>query len=130
MKSRIIRASGFWNLALAGSLIYPPLYRGLGLNLTQPVWGWLIAGFLLYTAITLILCGRDLKTFGGIILWEGILRFFAAALLIPAGLFFGYGAITSILGLADLAWGVVFFVVVPRATGTGVRKLLGGGRFE
>jgi hypothetical protein len=128
MKSRIIRASGFWNLALAGSLIYPPLYRSLGLNLTQPVWGWLIAGMLLYTSATLILGSRDLKTFGGIVLWEGLLRFFAAALLIPAGCFFGYGAITALLGLADLVWGLVFFVVVPRWTGLGVGKLLVGRR--
>jgi hypothetical protein len=84
MTCRILRASGFWNLALASTLLYPPLYRTLGLNLTQPVWGWLIAGFLLYTSATLILGSRDLRIFGGIILWEGLLRFLGAAILIPA----------------------------------------------
>jgi hypothetical protein len=126
MKSRIIRASGFWNLALGLSLFYPPLYLALGINLAQPVWGWLIAGFLLFTSAILIICSRDLTSFGGIILWEGLLRFFAAALLIPAGCFFGYGLMTALLGLTDLVWGVVFFVVVPRATGQRVGELLMG----
>jgi hypothetical protein len=130
MSSRIIRASGFWNLGLALSLMDPPVYRALGVNLTQPVWGWLIAGFLLYTSATLILCSRDVKTFGGMILWEGLLRFLAAAILIPAGLFSGYGAMTALLGLGDLAWGVVFFVVVPRMTGMGALALLMGRRSE
>jgi hypothetical protein len=128
MICRIIRASGFWNLALASTLLYPPLYRTLGLNLTQPVWGWLIAGFLLYTSATLILGSRDLRIFGGIILWEGLLRFLAASILVPAGTFYGYGAITALVGLADLAWGVVFFVVVPRRTGLTIRELLIGRR--
>jgi hypothetical protein len=126
MKSRIIRAGGFYNLALASSLVAPPVYHALGINLAQPVWGWLIAGLLLYTSATLILGSRDLKTFGGIILWEGLLRFVAAALLIPAGCFLGYGAMTAVVGLADLAWGLVFFRVVPRASGMHVRDLLMG----
>ena len=126
MKSRIIRASGFWNRGLAVSLIYPPLYLALGINLTQPVWGWLIAGFLLFTSAILILSSRDLKTFGGIILWEGLLRFLAAAILIPAGIWGGYGLLTALLGLTDLVWGVVFFAVVPRATGQGVGEMLIG----
>ncbi len=126
MSSKVTRASGFWNLALALTLFYPPVYRSLGINLTQPVWGWLIAGFLLYTSATLIFCSRDLKTFGGLILWEGLLRFFAAALLIPAGCFGGYGLLTAVLGLTDLIWGVVFFVIVPKSTGMSAGALLRG----
>ncbi len=126
MNSRIVRASGYWNLALALSLIYPPLYRTLGINLTQPVWGWLIAACLGFTAATLILASRDLRIFGGIILWEGVLRFGAAGLLIPAGSFFGYGTLTAVLGLTDLLWGVIFFVIVPRHTGRKIAELLIG----
>jgi hypothetical protein len=128
MDSRIIRASGFWNMGLAITLFYPPLYLAMGLNLTQPVWGWMLAGFALYTGIILILGSRDLRIFGGIILWEGVLRFLGAAILTPAGLFFEYGWIVVVLGLTDLAWGIVFFAIVPRRTGLSVRDLLTGRR--
>jgi hypothetical protein len=126
MDSRIIRASGFWNLGLAALLAVPPLYRWLGLPISEPVWGWMISGLLLYTSATLILGSRDLRVFGGIILYEGLLRFLGAALLIPAGLFFGYGWLAVIAGVTDLAWGVAFFAIVPARSGLSVGTLLSG----
>jgi hypothetical protein len=126
MDSRIVRASGFWNLGLAFTLMVPPLYPVLGLSRIGPVWGWLIAGFLLYTSATLIIGSRDVRTFGGIILHEGLLRFLGAAILIPAGLFFGYGWLAAFAGAADLVWGVLFFAIVPRRAGLGVVPLLMG----
>ncbi len=49
MKSNVIRLSGVWNLGLATAMLHPPL---LGISL-KPVWAWLIAAFLVYTALTL-----------------------------------------------------------------------------
>lgn len=38
--------SDIYNVGLALFLPWPPLYRTPGLNISSPVWGWLIAGFL------------------------------------------------------------------------------------
>jgi hypothetical protein len=130
MRSRVIIYSGWWNIGLSGMLSFPPLYRGLGLNLLQKGWGWLIAGFLLYTAATLILGGRDIIKFGGIILYEGLLRFLAAALLIPAGIHYGYGWLAVAAGITDALWASAYFVIVPKRTRISVRHLLAGRGIE
>ena len=52
--------TGVYNAGLAVFLLFPPLYRGVGLNICDPVWGWLIAGFLAFTSAVLILSSRDL----------------------------------------------------------------------
>ena len=125
MKSNLIRLSGFWNLGMATALLYPPI---LGVNLHQLVWAWLIAGFLVFTAMTLILGGGDVPRYGPIILYEGLLRFLAAALLVPAGLLFGYGLLVAIAGAIDAIWGLAYFVIVTRQTGKPVSQILLGDR--
>ena len=124
MRSHLIIYSGFWNIGLAAFMLYPPFYHALGMNLTQPLWGWLIAGFLLYTAATLIISGRDIQRHGSIIIYEALLRFIAAALVIPAGLFFDYGWILILLGIGDAAWGVVYLKTVPDRTGRSITALM------
>jgi len=122
MKSNVIRLSGIWNLGLAAAMIYPPL---LGISL-KPVWGCLIAAFLIYTALTLILGGSDVPRYAPVILYEGLLRFAAAALLVPAGLMFGYGPLVAAVGAIDAIWGLTYFVIVPRQTGKPIIQLLLG----
>jgi len=122
MKSNVIRLSGIWNLALAATMIYPPL---LGISL-KPDWAWLIAAFLVYTALTLILGGGDGPRYAPIVLYEGLLRFAAAALLVPAGLFFGYGPLLAAAGAIDAIWGLAYFLIVPRQTGKPLTQLLLG----
>ena len=113
MKSKLVIFSGIWNLVLAGLFLYPPLYR-LGLNLTQPLWGWLLSGFLLFTSAVLIIGGRDLGKYGSILLHEAFLRFIAAMLLIPAALFYGFGWLALFGGITDALWGITLVVTVPR----------------
>ena len=79
--------SGVYNAGLALTLTFPPVYRWLGLNVPAPLWGWLVAGFLAYTSAVLILASRDLRQRASFVYWESILRYIAALLLIPAGLF-------------------------------------------
>jgi hypothetical protein len=122
MKSNLVRLSGIWNLGLAAAMIYPPL---LGLSL-KPVWAWLIAAFLVYTASTLILGAGNVPRYAPIILYEGLLRFAAAALLIPAGLLFGYGPLVAAVGAIDAIWGLTYFLIVPRQTGKPIAQLLLG----
>jgi hypothetical protein len=109
--------SGVYNAGLAGVLLCPPVYRTLGLNICSPVWGWLIAGFLAFTSAVLILSSRDLTARASLVYWEAPLRYVAAVVLIPAGLFGDIGIVAALLGLGDLLIGVVYTFGLPKELG-------------
>jgi hypothetical protein len=100
--------SGVYNAGLAFFLMLPSLYRSLGLNICNPVWGWLIAGFLAYTSVVLIFASRDLVRRGALVYWESLLRYTATIIIVPAGLFGSVGSIAVLLGLGDLIIGLIY----------------------
>ena len=107
--------SGIYNAALACFLLFPPLYRAVGLNVCSPVWAWLIAGFLGYTGVVTL--SIALAIFRGAqrsSYWEALLRFVAALILVPAGLLGDIGLIAAVLGLGDLAIGLVYVFGLTR----------------
>jgi hypothetical protein len=116
--------SGVYNAVLALVLTFPPIYHRIGLNICSPIWGWLIAGFLAYTSIALIFASRDLAGRGALVYWESLLRYVAALVLIPAGLFGDIGLIAALLGLGDLIIGLVYMFGLPKALGASHRALL------
>ncbi len=116
--------SGVYNAGLALFLLFPPLYRALGLNIPAPLWGWLLAGFLGYTSAVLILASRDLHRRASMVYWESLLRYIAALLLIPAGLFGDLGLIAAPLGLGDLVIGLVYMYGLPKELAVSHRDLL------
>ena len=115
--------SGIYNVGLALTLLFPPVYLALGLNIPAPLWGWLLAGFLGFTSAALILSSRDLRNRAALVYWESLLRYIAALLLIPAGLFGDLGLIAVPLGLADLSIGLVYMIGLPRELGVNHRDL-------
>ena len=116
--------SGVYNAGLALFLMFQPAYRALGLNIPAPLWGWLLAGFLGFTSAVLILCARDLPRRAALVYWEALLRYVAALLLVPAGLFGDLGLIAVPLGLIDLAIGLVYMFGLPKALGVNHSALL------
>lgn len=116
--------SGVYNAGLALLLVFPSLYRALGLNICSPVFGWLIAGFLAYTSVVLIFASRDLVQRGALVYWEALLRYFAAILLIPAGLFGDIGPIAAFMGLCDFAIGLVYAFGLTKELGVSHTALL------
>jgi len=122
--SSFIFWSGVYNAALAFTLLFPPLYRALGLNVCNPVWAWLIAGFLGYTSVALIYASRDLTRRAALVYWEALLRFVAALILIPAGVFGDVGLIAAILGLGDLLIGLVYVFGLTKELGRSHEDLL------
>lgn len=116
--------SGIYNAGLAATLMIPSVYLSLGLNIPAPLWGWLLAGFLGFTSAVLILSSRDLGRRASLVYWESLLRYVAALLLIPAGLFGDLGLIAVPLGLADLTIGVVYMVGLPRELKVSHRALI------
>ncbi len=109
---------------LALFLIFPLLYRAFGLNICDPIWGWLIGGFLAYTSVVLIYSSRDLGRRSPLVYSESLLRYVAALVLIPAGLFGNIGSIAVVLGLGDLAIGLVYMFGLPKELGIAHAALL------
>ncbi len=122
--ARFVFWTGIYNAGLALVLVFPPLYRALGLSICTPVWAWLIAGFLAYTSVALIYASRDLARRGALVYWESLLRYFAAIVLVPAGLFGDIGFIAALLGLGDLAIGVAYMFGLPKELGVSHQALL------
>ena len=116
--------TGVYNVALAFLLLFPPLYRALGLNVCTPVWSWLIAGFLAYTSVALIYASRDVTRRATLVYWEALLRFVAALVLIPAGVFGDIGLIAAILGLGDLSIGLAYVFGLTKELGRSHEDLL------
>jgi hypothetical protein len=116
--------TGVYNAGLALTLTCPPFYRLLGLNIPTPFWGWLLAGFLAFCAAVLILASRKLRQRAAFLYYESILRYIAALLLIPAGLFGDLGLIAAPLGLVDLAIGLVYMFGLPKELGVSHCALL------
>jgi hypothetical protein len=116
--------SGVYNAGLAFLLVFPPLYRALGLNICSPALGWVIANFLAYTSVVLIFASRDLTRRGSLVYWEELSRYVAAIVLIPAGLFGDLGPIAALLGLADLIIGLVYAFGLTKELGVSHSALL------
>jgi hypothetical protein len=116
--------SGVYNAGLAFLLLFPSLYRMFGLNICAPIWGWLIAGFLSYTSVVLIYASRDLSLRAPLVYWESLLRYVAAVVLIPAGLFGDIGPVAALLGLCDLAIGLTYAFGLTRELGISHDALL------
>ena len=115
--------SGVYNAGLAFFLVFPSLYRALGLNVCTPVWGWLIAGFLAYTSAVLIFASRDLVRRGVLVYWEA-LRATSQRSCSSRGLFGDIGMIAALLGLGDLAIGLVYAFGLTKELGVSHTALL------
>ena len=122
--TRFVFWSGVYNIGLALFLAFPPLYRALGLNVPNIFWSWLVGGFLAYTGAVLILSSRDLRRRASLVYWESFLRYIAALLLIPAGLFGDLGMIAVPMGLGDLVIGLTYMVSLPKIFGLSHHSLL------
>ncbi len=116
--------TGVYNAGLALFLLFPPLYRSIGLNICDPVWGWLIAGFLAFTSAVLVLASRNLPSRATFVYWESLLRYLAALVLVPAGLFGEVGLIAAALGLGDLAIGLMYMFGLTKELGISHHTLL------
>ncbi len=121
---KFIFFTGCYNGFLSLFLLYPTLYRAFGLNVSQPVWGWVLSAFLAFTAAVLIIASRDLRGKASIVYWEAMLRFAAAAILIPAGLLGDLGVIAAVLGAGDALIGCVYVFGLAKTLQATHRQLL------
>jgi amino acid permease len=82
---RLVFWSGIWNIGLGLILVTPPAAQLLGVQIPNPFWPLIVAGFLWYSSATLIVSSRDVGRFASIIYWEALLRFFAVTALLAYG---------------------------------------------
>ena len=124
--SKFVFATGIYNFLLAVGLTIPYVTNLLKINIYDYALSLLIAAFLIFTAAIQIFASRDLRTYGWLIFWEGILRWMAAAILVPYGFFGHLGLITGVMGIGDFLIGFVFLILLPKALGKRTSDLLLG----
>lgn len=74
-----------------------------------------LAGLMaVFAGIMLMLCSRDLKQRGTLVIWEGVLRVSLFAVMGAYGLFGDGGLRLAMAGFGDLIIGVIYFVWLPR----------------
>jgi len=116
--------TGIYNIGLALIMAVHAVYFDvLGINIPDHIVGKLLAGFLAFTAAVLIISSTDLRQYACFVSWEAILRFIAAALLIPYGFFDHMGVMAGVMGLGDLVIGVVYLAGLQRMFGVPYSKL-------
>ncbi len=120
---RLVFWSGIWNIGLGLTLVTPAAQL-LGLQIPNPFWPLLVAGFLWYASATLIIGSRDARRFASIIYWEALLRFFAVIALVAYGFTYVGALPAALLAITDFAWGVILIVGVRRVTGRSHTSLL------
>jgi hypothetical protein len=121
---RLVFWSGIWNIGLGLVLVTPPIAQALGLQIPNPFWPLIVAGFLWYTSATLIVSSRDVQQFASLIYWEALLRFFAVAVLIVYG-FTCVGVLPAApFAITDFAWGAVYIAGLRRVAGRSNVSLL------
>ena len=121
---RLVFWSGIWNIGLGLILVTPPAAQLLGVQIPNPFWPLLVAGFLWYSSATLIVSSGDVRRFASIIYWEALLRFFAVIALLAYGFTYVGALPTALLAITDFAWGVILIIGVRRATGRSHATLL------
>jgi hypothetical protein len=107
---KIVLLSGIWNLILGVGSLASGLIKTE--NQSEMYFNCMTGAFLLFTSAVLIVASRNLEKYGTFVLWEGLLRFVAAVILLTIGLaVIGNNAI--FLGMTDALWGTAYSVGLP-----------------
>lgn len=122
--SKFVFGAGIYNLLLGLGMFVPPVTQAMGLNITDPALAQIIGILLIYTTVVQVVSSRDLKKYGSLIAWEGVLRWSAAIILFRYGFFGHLGVMAGVLGVIDFLIGTVFIFVVPKTIGERVSDLL------
>jgi hypothetical protein len=107
---KIVLISGFWNLILGLGSLSSGLLKSK--NSTEIYFHCMVGVFLLFTSAVLIVASRDLQKYATFVLWEGLLRFAAAGILLTIGLS-AIGNNAVFLGMTDTVWGIIYSIGLP-----------------
>ena len=107
---KIVLISGLWNLILGLGSLSSGIFKSE--NSSDTYFNSMVGVLLLFTSAVLIVASRDLQKYGTFVLWEGVLRFAAAGILLTIGLsVIGNNAV--FLGMTDTVWGIIYSIGLP-----------------
>jgi hypothetical protein len=75
---------------------------------------WLFGISVAFFGLMLIFCSRDLKHRGDLVIWEGILRLCAAAIMGTYGFLGAGGVPMRVAAIFDLTIGLSYLLMLPR----------------
>jgi hypothetical protein len=108
--------TGVYNIVLGLGFLVPPLVDLLQVPAPEAgFWVRLPATIVIYLGVLLVICSRKLRERASIVFWEGILRIVLFFLLAGYGFFGGIGIAIALVGILDLAIGLVYIFGLPRS---------------
>ena len=118
---KIVLISGLWNLILGLGSLSSGILKSE--NSSDTYFNSMVGVFLLFSSAVLIVASRDLQKYGTFVLWEGLLRFAAAGILLTIGLsVIGNNAV--FLGMTDTVWGITYAIGLPYVVKKSVKQIL------
>lgn len=119
---KIVLISGFWNLILGLGSLSSGLLKNDN-NSTDRYYSCMVGVLLLFTSAVLIVASRDLQKYATFVLWEGLLRFAAAGILLTIGLS-AIGNNAVFLGMTDTVWGIIYSIGLPYVLKKSLKQIL------
>jgi len=122
---RFVFWTGIYDIVAGIILSCPWILDSLGIKPPPSnLWLWLPAIMVIYIGILLVLCSRNLTARGSLVYWEGILRIGGFFVLSGFGFLGDLGVMVGVLGIIDLAIGLVYLIGLPKALKTTSNSLL------
>jgi hypothetical protein len=123
-----VRALIFWtgivNLVV-GAAVQSPALAVLVLPSEQPgMMVQLFGAIVMFLGVMLVICTRDLKRRGSLVIWDGVLRIGLGVLMVGYGLLGGKGDAIALTGVLDFTVGLIYLVGLPRYLQMSVYDLL------
>ena len=120
--------TGVYDIVMGITLSCPWIVDSLGVKPPPSnFWLWLPAILVIYLGILLVLCSRNLAARGSLVYWEGILRIGGFFVFGGFGFFGDLGIMAGVIGIIDLAIGLVYLIGLPKALKTTSSSLLFDG---
>jgi len=122
---RFVFWTGIYDIVMGITLSCPWIVDSLGVKPPPSnFWLWLPAILVIYLGILLVLCSRSLAARGSLVYWEGILRIGGFFVFGGFGFLGDLGIMVGVIGIVDLAIGLVYLIALPKALKTTSSSLL------
>ena len=113
--SKFLWVTAIYNALLGFLLISSNVRDLLGVELLYP-GNQMIAGFLWFTTIVLLISSSNVRRYASIIYYEALLRFFAAGVLLIAVLIYDFGFVMGMVAIGDVLIGMYYIVMLMKET--------------
>ncbi len=113
--SRFLLITAVYNALLGAALLSSGLRELLGVDLAYP-GNQMIAGFLWFTTVVLMISSSDVKRYASIIYYEAHLRFLEATIMLVAVIAYDFGVMLALAAMVDVLIGLYYLVRLKKET--------------